>query len=58
MTGAARDTEGCPVLPYLMNPGEAPALTYFERNDGFQQQRRPGPLDRPIGPAPAEVRCA
>jgi len=41
MTQAARDTGGCPVLPYLTNPGEAPALTYFERNDGFQEQARP-----------------
>jgi cytochrome P450 len=29
------------VLPYTMNPGQAPALSYFTRNDGFQAQSRP-----------------
>jgi cytochrome P450 len=38
---AEQGTGGCPVLHYTMNPGQAPALTYFQRNDGYQEQARP-----------------
>jgi len=41
MTETERDTAGCSVLPYLLNPGQAPATSFFQRNDGFQQQSRP-----------------
>ncbi|MCW2622556.1 MAG: putative cytochrome [Frankiales bacterium] len=41
MTTSQRDLGSCPVLPYLLSPPQAPALTYFERNDGFQSQARP-----------------
>jgi cytochrome P450 len=41
MTQVQRDTGGAPVVPYTMSPGQAPALSYFERNDGFQQTSRP-----------------
>src|SRR4051794_25046029 len=41
MTQVQRDTGGCPVVRYTMNPGQAPADAYFQRNDKFQAQARP-----------------
>src|SRR3954451_7312859 len=41
MTQAEEAAPSAPVLPYIFNPGQAPALTFFERNDRLQEQARP-----------------